>query len=80
MKNLLKNLIRINSVNPALSENGGGEAELAHFIGDYLKNLGLDVHYQEWDGNRANVIGILKGSGHLPWRTKYIPLKDRLFT
>jgi acetylornithine deacetylase len=65
-KNLLaflKDLIRINSVNPSLSDEGDGEFRIARYVGEYLKELGLDVHYQEIEKNRINVIGILKGTG-----------------
>lgn len=60
---LLKDLISINSVNPSLSKNGQGEYEISRYIGNYLKNIGLDVEYQDLDKNRSNVIGILKGHG-----------------
>lgn len=61
--NLLQDLTRINSVNPSLSPQGPGEKEIAYFIGNYLKNLGLQVTYQDLGKNRFNVIGILKGNG-----------------
>ncbi len=60
---LIEDLIRIESVNPSLSDKGGGESEIAQYIGEYLKKMGLDVHYQEVEKNRINVIGILKGTG-----------------
>ena len=64
--NLLQDLIKIESVNPALASKGSGEAAIARYIGDYLRNLGLAVRYQEIEKNRVNVIGILKGSGGGP--------------
>ena len=60
---LLKQLISIKSVNPTLSPGGNGEAEIARFLGDYMREMGLDVRYQDLGPGRANVIGILKGSG-----------------
>lgn len=59
----LQKLIAINSVNPSLVAGGKGEQEIAGYIGDYLRNLGLEVRYQEIAAGRVNVIGILKGSG-----------------
>ncbi len=61
--NLMQELIQINSVNPLLSSNGVGEADISRYIGGYLKKLGLTVRYQEIQKNRVNVIGILKGTG-----------------
>jgi acetylornithine deacetylase len=63
---LLQDLIQIESVNPSLASKGSGEAIIARYIGDYLSNLGLEVHFQEIEKNRANVVGILKGSGAGP--------------
>ena len=63
---LLQDLIQIESVNPALSSKGSGEAAIARYIGDYLSNLGLEVCFQEIEKNRVNVVGILKGSGGGP--------------
>ncbi len=63
---LLQNLIRIESTNPSLSETGRGEREAAHFLGNVMKRMGLEVHYQEWDETRANVIGVLKSEGTGP--------------
>lgn len=60
---LLEELIRIDSVNPSLSDKGTGELNIARYLGEYLKTLGLDVSYQELEENRVNVIGILKGTG-----------------
>jgi acetylornithine deacetylase len=60
---LLQELIQINSVNPSLTSQGPGEADISRYIGDYLEQLGLAVRYQEIQKNRVNVIAILKGSG-----------------
>ncbi len=60
---LLSDLIRINSVNPSLVSGGKGEAEIARFLGDYMRRMGLSVNYQEIGPGRYNVIGILRGSG-----------------
>lgn len=61
---LLQDLIRIDSVNPSLVPGGKGETSIARHIGAYLLALGLEVHYQEVQPGRLNVIGILRGSGN----------------
>ncbi|MGD8343427.1 MAG: hypothetical protein PVI38_06465 [Desulfobacterales bacterium] len=38
---LMQALIKINSVNPSLADEGVGEADICRYIGDYLKRLGL---------------------------------------
>lgn len=60
---LLQELIRINSVNPDLVRGGSGEYQIARFLGHYLREMGLEVEYQEIKPGRPNVIGRLKGSG-----------------
>jgi len=61
---LLKQLVKINSVNPNLDPKAEGEATIADYLGDYLKKMGLDrVFYQTISIGRKNVIGILKGKG-----------------
>ncbi|MHA2168797.1 MAG: ArgE/DapE family deacylase [Candidatus Kariarchaeaceae archaeon] len=61
--NLTMDLIRINSVNPSLSEKGQGERKICEFIANHLRELGLQVNFQRLPNNRINVIGILKGVG-----------------
>ncbi|MFX1255106.1 MAG: ArgE/DapE family deacylase [Promethearchaeota archaeon] len=60
---LLQDLIRIDSVNPVLTNIGTGELEIAQYIGNYLEKMGLEVTYQDINSKRANVVGILKGEG-----------------
>ncbi|MFW9994173.1 MAG: ArgE/DapE family deacylase [Candidatus Odinarchaeota archaeon] len=60
---LLQELIRIESVNPTLANEGSGEQEIAHYLGNYMEKIGLEVRYQELGKNRTNVIGTLRGSG-----------------
>ena len=40
-----------------------GEKDLAKFMHDSMKALGLDTEMQKVPGNRFNAIGTLKGSG-----------------
>ncbi|MBT3390691.1 MAG: ArgE/DapE family deacylase [Chloroflexi bacterium] len=59
----LKDLVRINSVNPSLTPEGQGEAELGAYVADALKKLGLETTLHEIEPGRVNVVGILKGRG-----------------
>lgn len=63
LTNLLKNLVKINSVNPHLDSEAEGEATIADYLGDYLRKMGLQVFFQSITIGRKNVIGILKGKG-----------------
>jgi acetylornithine deacetylase len=58
----LADLVRINSVNPSLSAAGQGEAEIAAYVADALRALGLVVKSFELAPKRANVIGVLPGA------------------
>jgi acetylornithine deacetylase len=60
---LLQALIQIESVNPGLDNNGGGEAAIGEFISQRLQNSGLQVEIQPVADNRINVIARLKGTG-----------------
>ena len=57
----VQNLVRINSVYDPDGE-GTNESEVAHFIYDFLKNEGFEVHMDEVVPGRPNVIGIYRGS------------------
>ncbi len=57
-----RDIIQIDSVYDPNKE-GHNEEKVAHFIADYLKKLGLEVHIDEVVPGRPNVIGILKGKG-----------------
>jgi acetylornithine deacetylase len=60
---LLKDLVAIDSVNPALVPGARGEAEIADAIARHLRGIGLDVELQEAAPGRPNVIGVLEGRG-----------------
>lgn len=60
---LLQEMIRIESVNPNLSQEGSGESQLATYLGAYMASFGLEVQYQTFADGRKNAIGILRGSG-----------------
>jgi acetylornithine deacetylase len=62
--NLLRDLIRIPSVNPTIEE-GYDETEIAGYIADWFRKTGqFRVIEQPVDKSRYNVIAILKGKGH----------------
>jgi acetylornithine deacetylase len=56
-------MIQINSVNPSLTPEGKGEAELGNYVAEKLKELGLKVIVNEVAPGRVNTVGVLKGSG-----------------
>ncbi len=57
-------MVRINSVNPSLSPEGKGEAEMGAYVADALNDLGLEVTTYKIAPNRVNVVGILRGKGN----------------
>jgi acetylornithine deacetylase len=56
-------LIQINSINPSLTPEGKGEAEIGTYVARKLSELGLEATTSEIAPGRVNVVGILKGSG-----------------
>jgi acetylornithine deacetylase len=63
---LLKQLVRINSVNPSLAPGGPGEAEIAEYVSGFMREIGLEVETEEVKPGRVNVTGTLKGNGGGP--------------
>jgi acetylornithine deacetylase len=63
---ILKDLVRINSVNPSLVEGAPGEAEIAEYVANFMQGIGLKTKVVEVKPGRPNVIGVLKGSGGGP--------------
>ncbi|HSP89421.1 MAG TPA: ArgE/DapE family deacylase [Vicinamibacterales bacterium] len=59
---VLQDLVRINSVNPRLDPSAPGEAEIAAYVADALRALGLEVAVHEPQPGRASVVGRLRGS------------------
>jgi acetylornithine deacetylase len=59
---VLQDLVRINSVNPRLDPAAPGEAEIAAYVADALRALGLEVAVHEPQPGRASVVGRLRGS------------------
>ncbi len=60
---ILRDLVAIDSVNPALPGGRQGEAEVARYVADFCCRLGLDVSFQEVLPGRANVIARLDVPG-----------------
>ncbi|MFD2924857.1 M20 family metallopeptidase [Halobacillus naozhouensis] len=55
---LTQELVRIPSVyRPGVK--GGNEEKVAHYVADYLKQKGIEVHIEEVEPGRPNVIGIV---------------------
>lgn len=62
----LRELIKIDSVNPLLVPGGVGEAKIAAFVADFLENMGLEVDICEVEVDRPNVVGVLHGQDSGP--------------
>lgn len=60
----LSQLVQIDSTNPSLSPDGAGEAQIAAFVADTLRAIGLEVSAWEIAPGRWNVLGKLAGEGH----------------
>ncbi len=64
---LLRDLVAIDSVNPALAPGGAGEAAIAEHVAAVLRRAGLDVAVADAAPGRPNVVGVLRGRA--PGRT-----------
>jgi acetylornithine deacetylase len=60
---VLRGLVRIESINPTLDPAGSGEAEIADYTASILRDLGLEIHRHEPEPGRISVVGILNGDG-----------------
>ena len=63
LRETLRDLVRINSINPTLDANGAGEAEIAGYVAASLTRAGLEAHRYEPAPGRVSVVGTLAGSG-----------------
>jgi acetylornithine deacetylase len=59
----LRDLVRINSINPGLWQDGPGETEIAAYTASAMRALGLETCVQELAPKRANAVGVLRGAG-----------------
>ena len=60
---LLKELVAIDSVNPALIPGGAGEREIGAFVASWCEQAGLSVEVEEAAPGRPNVIATAHGTG-----------------
>jgi acetylornithine deacetylase len=58
---LLRDLVSIDSVNPALAPGAPGEGEVARRIARELESIGLRIDIADAAPSRANVVGVLEG-------------------
>lgn len=60
---VLRRLIRIDSVNPDLVPGAAGETVIAGWCSDWLGEHGFEVHRLEERPGRASIVGIARGTG-----------------
>jgi acetylornithine deacetylase len=63
---ILSDLVHINSINPSLSPQGRGEADISGYIAKALNEIGLEPSIIQLASNRTNVVGTYKGKGSGP--------------
>ncbi len=63
VEELVSKMVSIDSTNPAIVPGAAGEAELAHFIGEWLAQAGLEVQISEVLPGRPNLVAVARGSG-----------------
>jgi acetylornithine deacetylase len=63
LQELLCELVAIESVNPDLVPTGSGEANIAAFVAEWLRQEGLDVEVVAYAPARPSVVGVLRGTG-----------------
>jgi acetylornithine deacetylase len=62
-RDALVRLVQIDSVNPTLAPGAPGEREIAAYLAESLRSLGLAVECYEPEPGRITVVGRLKGAG-----------------
>jgi acetylornithine deacetylase/succinyl-diaminopimelate desuccinylase family protein len=60
-KNVLSDLVSIESVNPSLVPGGGGEERMARWVVAFLASAGFEVLLEEIAERRFNATGLLRG-------------------
>jgi len=60
---ILRDLIRINSVNPSLVPGAPGEGEIAEYISNFLNSIGMKTEITFIQKDRPNVVGKTGGDG-----------------
>lgn len=64
--NTLRQLVKINSVNPSLTPGAPGEVELGNYIASQLLDFEIDADIEVIATDRVNVTSLIKGSGSGP--------------
>ena len=59
----LRDMVGIDSVNPSLVEGAAGETEIADYLEEWMKALGLETKRYDVEPGRPNVVGVLRGAG-----------------
>jgi len=59
----LRDLVRINSINPSIAAAGAGEGEIARYVSSSLARLGLETAIHEPQPGRASAVAFLRGAG-----------------
>lgn len=62
-RDLLADLVSIDSVNPGLVPGGNGEREIAGFCADWFTSHGFEVHRLEKHPGRPSLVAVRKGTG-----------------
>lgn len=60
---LLRRLVAIDSINPALVPGGAGESAIARFIASWAREAGLEVEIVEPVAGRPSVVAVARGTG-----------------
>ena len=76
---VLQQLVRIDSVNPSLVPGGAGEAAIAAWCTEWMRERGFEVH-TVGPTDRPSVVGILRGSGAGDARSRTLLLNGHLDT
>lgn len=63
IRNALRKLVSINSINPNLVSGAPGEADIAHFIATEIERMGIEPVKEQISLNRFNVSGTISGTG-----------------
>jgi acetylornithine deacetylase len=63
LRELVAELVAIDSVNPELVPGGAGEGEIARFIAGWLERAGAEARIDEVAPGRFNVTGVARGRG-----------------
>jgi acetylornithine deacetylase/succinyl-diaminopimelate desuccinylase-like protein len=73
---LCRALVQIPSENPSGSPTSRGEEAIARFVGNFLKEIGAQVEYEEIDPGRPNVYGLWPAPPGATQRILFAPHLD----